>query len=46
MSTIILILLIAALILGIVDEFRAQGQSLTAWGVIALAVALLLDRLT
>jgi len=36
------VLFIVALILAIVDEVRAQGQSLTAWAVILIAIGLLL----
>jgi hypothetical protein len=39
------ILIIVALILALVDEFRAQGQSLTAWAVVFLAIALLIGRI-
>ena len=46
MSTLITALFIVALVLAIVDEARAQGQSLTDWAVIALSVGLLLERLT
>lgn len=38
-------LILVALVLASVDQFRAHGQSLTAWAVVALAVALLLGRL-
>ena len=36
-----LILYIVALILALVDEIRARGQSLTGWAVVCLAVGLL-----
>ncbi len=39
--TIPTILFIVALILALVDEFRAQGQSLTGWAVAAIAIGLL-----
>jgi hypothetical protein len=45
-TTIVTALFIVALILALIDEFRAQGQSLTAWAVVALSVGLLLERLT
>lgn len=35
------LLYVVALILALIDEFRAQGQSLTAWAVVFLAVGLL-----
>jgi len=35
------ILFVVALILALVDEFRAQGQSLTGWAVVAIAIGLL-----
>ena len=38
---IIVVLAGVALILGIIDQFRAQGQSSTHWSIIALAVAIL-----
>lgn len=43
--TIPTILIIVALILALVDELRAQGQSLTGWAVVLLAVALLWGKL-
>jgi uncharacterized membrane protein len=43
--TIPTILFIVALILAIIDEFRAQGQSLTAWAVILIALGLLWGHL-
>ena len=42
---IITILIAVALILALIDELRAQGQSLTGWAVIFLAIALLVGRL-
>ena len=38
-------LLIAALLLALVDEVRARGQSLTGWAVVLIAFALLWGRL-
>jgi hypothetical protein len=35
------ILFIVALILALVDEFRAQGQSLTGWAVVFVCAGLL-----
>ena len=39
------ILVIVALILALVDEFRAQGQSLTGWAVVLVCVSLLWGHL-
>jgi uncharacterized membrane protein len=39
------LLVIVALILALVDEFRAQGQSLTGWAVVLLSIALLWGKL-
>jgi hypothetical protein len=39
--TIPIILVVIALVLALIDEFRAQGQSLTAWAVVALCISLL-----
>ncbi len=36
------VLIIVALILALIDQFRAKGQSLTTWAVIALAIAALI----
>jgi hypothetical protein len=44
-SAVELALAIVALILAIIEEFRAQGQSLLAWAVIALAVIVVLTHL-
>jgi hypothetical protein len=44
MSTLVLILLIAALVFGIVAIVEARGRSWAGWGVVCLAVALLLPR--
>ena len=35
------ILIIVAAILALIDEFRAQGQSLTGWAVVFVCAALL-----
>ena len=35
------VLYLAALILALVDEARAHGQSLTAWAVVGIALGLL-----
>lgn len=35
------ILFIVALILALIDEFRARGQSLTGWAVVFIALGLL-----
>ncbi len=35
------ILFIVALILAVIDEVRAQGQSLTGWAVILISIGLL-----
>ncbi len=39
--TIPTILVVIALILALIDEFRAQGQSLTGWAVVLLSISLL-----
>ena len=39
------ILFVVALILALVDEFRAQGQSLTGWAVVLVCVGLLWGNL-
>jgi hypothetical protein len=44
--TIPTILFIVALILALVDEFRAQGQSLTGWAVVFVAIGLLYGNLS
>lgn len=46
MTTLELVLVIAGLILGIVSVVEARGRSWAGWGVIALAAALLLPRVT
>jgi hypothetical protein len=35
------VLVVVALILALVDEFRAQGQSLTGWAVVLVCISLL-----
>jgi hypothetical protein len=40
-----LALIIVGLVLALIEEFRAHGQSLVAWAVVAIAVALLWGRL-
>lgn len=40
------VLYIVALILAIIEEFRAQGQSLLAWSVILIAAGLLWGLIT
>jgi hypothetical protein len=40
------VLVVIALVLGIVDTVRSQGQSLTAWAVILISIALLLPIIT
>ena len=37
-----LILAIIALVLAVIDEFRAQGQSLTGWAVVLLSICVIL----
>ena len=39
------ILVVVALILALVDEFRARGQSLTGWAVAFVCIALLWGKL-
>ena len=36
-----IVLVLVALILALVDEFRARGQSLTGWAVVLVCVSLL-----
>ena len=38
------LLFLIALILALVDEFRASGQSLTGWAVVFIAIGLLWGR--
>jgi hypothetical protein len=40
--TLELVLLILAFILGALDVFRSRGQSLAGWGVVVLAIYLIL----
>ena len=35
------LLIVVALILALIDEFRSQGQSLTGWAVVFIAISLL-----
>jgi drug/metabolite transporter superfamily protein YnfA len=44
--TIPTVLVIVALLLALVDEFRARGQSLTGWAVVFICAALLWGRIT
>ena len=43
--TIPTLLIAVALILALIDQFKAQGQSLTGWAVIFVCIALLMGRL-
>jgi hypothetical protein len=43
--SIAIVLFIVALILALVDEFRAQGQSLTGWAVVLICIGLLWGNL-
>lgn len=45
MSTIDLVLAIAALVFGIVAVIEAQGRSWAGWGVVCLAAIVILGRL-
>jgi hypothetical protein len=45
MPTIVLILVVGAAICGLVGVVQAQGRSWIAWGLLALAIAVLLLRL-
>lgn len=45
MSTLTLVLAIAALILGIIGVIEANGRNWAAWGVICLAAIVLVGRL-
>lgn len=40
------IFFIVALILALVDEFRAQGQSLTGWAAVLVCIGLLWGTIT
>ncbi len=44
-STIVLVLFIIGLLLGAIDVFRSKGESLTAWGLVAVAAGLLILRI-
>lgn len=46
MNILQLVLFIAGLVLGIVAVVEAHGRSWSGWGVIALAVGLLIPRLS
>jgi len=35
------LLIVVALLLALIDEFQAQGKSLTGWAVVFIAIALL-----
>lgn len=39
---VILILAVIALVFGIIDVVRSQGRGLTSWGVVLLAIAVIL----
>jgi hypothetical protein len=43
--TIPTLLIVVAVILALIDEFRAQGQSLTGWAVVLIGAALLWGNL-
>ena len=43
--TIPTILFVIALVLALVDEFRARGQSLTGWAVVLISIGLLWGNL-
>lgn len=45
MQTLALVLVVAALVLGIVAVVLARGRDFAGWGVIAIAAMLLLERL-
>jgi hypothetical protein len=45
-STLVLVLLLVALVLAIIEDFRTQGQSLIVWSVLCVTAALLIVRLT
>lgn len=38
-------LFVAALVIALVDEFRAHGESLTGWAVVLLCLGLLVGRI-
>ena len=43
-GTLVTILIGAALVLALVDEFQHRGTSLTGWAVVLLSIALLIGR--
>jgi hypothetical protein len=43
--SVLVLLYVIALVLAAVDEIQARGQSLTAWAVILIAIALLWGHL-
>ncbi len=45
-STIVLVLYIIGLLLGAIDVLRSKGESLTAWGLVAVAAGLILLRVS
>ena len=45
MGVLIVALFIVGVILAAIDEMTAQGKSLTAWGVIAIGLGLIVWRL-
>jgi hypothetical protein len=45
-ATLVLVLLLVALVLAIIEDFRTQGQSLLVWAVLCVTAALLILRLT
>lgn len=44
MSVFLLALAIVALVLAVIEEFQAKGQSLLGWAVVALAVIAIVVR--
>jgi hypothetical protein len=44
MSVVVLVLLIIAFVVGSLGAIRSRGEDLAAWGVIALSLALLVQR--
>ena len=40
-----IVLVLVALILALVDEFRAHGENLTGWAVVLVSIALLWGKL-
>ena len=46
MGTLVTALFIVGLVLAIVDQIRAEGKSVTDWAVIAVALGLVLLRVT